>query len=128
LQRLIDGQDQNTYGIIDGSIPQRAREIVLSDFLDKKRRVIYGNIRDCSVGINELVSASTAIYYSTGVNLEDWLQSRDRLHRMGQKNKVTLYVLLATDTVDEAIYKKLKDKTQVAGKIVSLDYARSLLS
>ena len=38
-----------------------------------------------------LTAANTVIYYSNGYDLEKRLQSEDRAHRIGQKEKRNLY-------------------------------------
>lgn len=61
-------------------------------------------------GLNDLVRARICIYYSLGYSLKDFLQSRRRVLRPGQKNDVIYYYLAAEGTVDERVYAKLQAK------------------
>jgi SNF2 family DNA or RNA helicase len=54
------------------------------------------------VGI-DLTRAAYAIYYSTGFSLGDYLQSRARLYRAGQKRPVMFYHLYLRNTIDEYV-------------------------
>jgi SNF2 family DNA or RNA helicase len=66
------------------------------------------------------------IYYSNSYNLEDRLQSEDRLHRNGQKNAVTIIDLICRGTVDVAIHKSLASKEDLAHNV--LDKIRDVLN
>src|SRR3546814_9415310 len=61
-------------------------------------------MRTMSLAVNELVTASHAVYASLSERRDDWVQSRDRLHRIGQKRPVTFWNVLVPKSVDEVIY------------------------
>lgn len=61
-----------------------------------------------------LTSANYAIYYSQGYSLEEYSQSQDRIHRIGQHDKCTYIHLLCEDTVDVDVMKALQEKQDVA--------------
>lgn len=54
------------------------------------------------MGIN-LVSADTSIIYDPWWNPAVEKQAEDRLHRIGQKNKVTIFKRIAVDTIEEKV-------------------------
>jgi SNF2 family DNA or RNA helicase len=58
------------------------------------------------------------IYYSNGYDLEKRLQSEDRAHRIGQKKSVTYVDFIAPKTVDEKIVKALRNKIDIASKVM----------
>ena len=58
------------------------------------------------------------IYYSNSYDLEIRLQSEDRAHRIGQKGTVTYIDLMAPKTIDEKIISALRDKIDIAGKVL----------
>jgi len=62
----------------------------------------------------DLACCSTAIFYELDYSLDHYIQAQDRLHRLGQKNRVNYLHLLASDTVDEEIYAALQEKDNVA--------------
>lgn len=60
---------------------------------------------------NRMVRNCTyAIYFSMNYNYEDYYQSRDRIYRKGQTEKVTYIHFLTADTVDTIIYNNLRTK------------------
>ena len=72
---------------------------------EQVRIVLIAQMRTMSLAVNELVTASHAVYASLSERRDDWVQSRDRLHRIGQKRPVTFWNVLVPGSVDEAIYK-----------------------
>jgi len=70
-----------------------------------------------------LVNASYAIYYGLSYSLEEFLQSQDRIHRIGTPRKCTYISLLAEDSIDEVIYAALNRKEQMAN--AALSYLRA---
>ena len=81
---------------------QALRERFGSD--EDVRIILIAQMRTMSLAVNELVSASHAVYTSLSERRDDWVQSRDRLHRIGQKRSVTFWNVLVKGSVDEAIY------------------------
>lgn len=66
-----------------------------------------------SMGLN-LQRASSVIHYDLPWSISQLEQREDRAHRNGQKNVVTVYTLLAKDTIDEYILKVLFKKKEVS--------------
>lgn len=85
----------------------------------KDKDVLAVQIQAGGVGI-DLTRASNGVYYSVGFSLGDYLQSLARLHRPGQKKKVTFYHLVATKTVDEKVYKALQDRKDIIKEILGV--------
>ena len=48
--------------------------------------------------------------------IRDW--ATDRAHRIGQENKVTVYRLIAKDTVEEKILQLQESKRKLAGQVL----------
>jgi SWI/SNF-related matrix-associated actin-dependent regulator 1 of chromatin subfamily A len=71
----------------------------------------------CGLGIN-LTSADTCIIHDLDFNPFNDLQAEDRCHRIGQKKKVTVYKLVANDTVDADIYKMQERKAKMNAAIM----------
>lgn len=67
-------------------------------------------IQSGGVGV-DFSRARYGIYYSLGYSLSDYLQSRKRIDRPGQEHHPVFVHLVATGTVDEAVYAAL-DKNQ----------------
>ncbi len=68
-----------------------------------------------------LTAANTVIYFSNSYDLEIRLQSEDRAHRIGQKNKVTYIDLVSPATVDEKVLEALRNKINIASKVLGED-------
>jgi SNF2 family DNA or RNA helicase len=70
------------------------------------------------VGI-DLTRACVAIYYSLSHSLGDYLQSLARLRRPGQTRTCRFLHLVASDTVDEAIYAAIERKADIVEEVFS---------
>jgi len=101
-----------------GATPTEDRQKCINKFQDpdSKLRFFIGNTQTGGYGIT-LTEASTVIYYSNNYDLEKRIQSEDRAHRIGQKNKVLYIDLVAKGTVDDKIIKSLRNKVNIAKEI-----------
>jgi len=86
---------------------------------DPSVRVLIGHPASGGVGIN-LVSASYSIFYSRSFSLEQDLQAEARNHRGGSEvhARITRIDLVASETIDELISKKLASKEQMGEKLL----------
>lgn len=106
---------------IHGDISNADRITGMQDFRENPSvRVMIANQAAGGAGIN-LVEASYSIYYSKGFSLEQDLQSEARNHRGGSEmhDKITRIDLVAKGTIDDLVTTALKEKQQVADKILS---------
>jgi SNF2 family DNA or RNA helicase len=110
--------------IIYGPTPEPVRHQLVTEFQAGDRRLLFCQIRTGGIGIN-LTAAQTAIYFTRSWSLEEWLQSQDRLHRIGQRGTVSIVSLVAAGTVDDQISKALAEKQDVADHLTG-DAARKL--
>lgn len=106
IQRVAEAQDR-TYGELSG----RRRDGLTADSRMANVDVLGAQLKSGGVGI-DLTRARYGIYYTNDWTLADYLQSRKRLHRPGQEHKVTYVHLLAENTIDYALYAKLRDRKQ----------------
>jgi len=102
-----------------GATPQDERQEIVDRFQNKEDplRFFVGQPRTGGYGIT-LHAANTVIYFSNSYDLEIRLQSEDRAHRIGQKNAVTYIDLVSPNTIDEKIIKALRDKVDLAGRVL----------
>ena len=91
----------------------------MTEFQDPESslRFFVGQPKTGGYGIT-LTAANTMVYYSNSYDLEIRLQSEDRAHRIGQKNAVTYIDLVSPKTIDEKILQALRDKIDIAGKVL----------
>ena len=118
IQRIIKEYGEDSYVHYYGLTSQEERQDNIRKFQnDPKCRFLIGTPQTGGYGIT-LTQANTVIYYSNGYDLEKRLQSEDRAHRIGQKEKVTYVDLICEDTVDEKIVKALRNKINIASEVM----------
>lgn len=93
-----------------GDLKIKERQEIIDDFQNKdgKTKILIGIPAAGGVGIT-LHAAQTAVYLDKTWNAEHWLQSIDRVHRIGQNGTVNIISLHAAK-VDDVIYKNLRKK------------------
>ena len=111
-----------------GKTGEAERRLHLEKFkADHKCRWMVGTAATGGKGINGLQCVSRyCIYYSNSYDLEDRLQSEDRLHRHGQKWAVTYFDFVCRGTVDAKILDSHKRKEDLSFEV--LDKLRSILT
>lgn len=90
--------------VLDGD--QKDKNIWRQFQTDETIRVIVCQYKTANSGI-DLYASDTIIYYEPTTQSITLEQSRDRIHRSGQKNACSYIHLLTTGTVEVAIYKAL---------------------
>lgn len=110
--------------VIFGPTPEKDRARYIDEFQAGQRRLLFAQSRTGGIGIT-LTAAQTAIYYTRGWSLEEYLQSQDRLHRIGQTGTVSILHLVAKGTIDEDIAAALAAKQDIADHLTG-DAARKL--
>ena len=72
------------------------------------------------VGIN-LTAADYVIHIDPWWNPAIESQATDRVHRMGQKNKVFVYKLIAEGTIEEKIAELQETKRELLASVIDID-------
>lgn len=103
---------KRTYGEISG----RAYDKVL---WDKGEIQVLGINVKSGEGLNTLTRASYGIFYSVGYSNGEFDQCVGRLRRPGMRKFAYFYHLVARDTVDLAVYRALKNKTNAMQEVVT---------
>ena len=88
---------------------------------DPNCRFFVGTTHTGGYGIT-LTAGSTMIYFSNGYDLEKRQQSEARIDRIGQTKKMTYIDIMSQDTIDEHIVKALRNKVNIANKIMGEEY------
>ena len=106
--------------VIDGRTPEDVRLSYRQRFgsKDPSRLVLLAQIKTMSLSVNELVTASHAIFASLSWQRDELIQAMDRLHRIGQTLPVTAWFPLARGTVDEVIYKSHQAGTDLEADLL----------
>lgn len=100
---------------IYGQTISQKREENINDFNNKKYKVLISNPSTLAESVSLHHACHDAIYFEISFNLSHYLQSKDRIHRLGlNENQQTNYYILQTTvnglSVDEKIYERLKEK------------------
>ncbi len=100
-----------------GEVSPAVREETVRQFQKgKDLKVLVAVPAAGGVGIT-LTAAQTAVYVEKTWNAEHWLQSVDRVHRIGQTGTVNI-ISLSAGKVDEFIAKNLKKKERMLAQIL----------
>ncbi|MFA7270304.1 MAG: DEAD/DEAH box helicase [Sterolibacterium sp.] len=133
LRRCLKEAGHNTE-LIYGETPTEAtsvseeltREKIISDFVSNSSglNVLVANPAACAESISLHKQCSHAIYYDLSYNCAQYLQSLDRIHRVGgSENKIAHYHFLQyADTIDEDILQNILRKSENMSAIVDQDY------
>ena len=95
---------------LDGAT--RERQAVVDRFQNGNIPVFLISLKAGGVGLN-LTAADTVIHFDPWWNPAVEAQATDRAHRIGQKNVVTSYKLIARDTVEEKILNLQRKKREL---------------
>jgi hypothetical protein len=101
------------YQYLDGSTPETQRRAAVAAFQAGEGDLFLISLRAGGVGLN-LTAADYVIHMDPWWNpaVED--QASDRAHRIGQERPVTVYRLVAKDTIEEQILKLHAAKRDLA--------------
>lgn len=108
-----------SYVEFHGSKRKRNNESRMRFLQDPKCRLFLGQA-DKGVGINELVVADSAVYYSNSFRVVSRVQSKKRIRRRGSDMHefITYYDLVTEGSIDEHILQSLNKNISVAESIL----------
>ncbi|MGZ1180888.1 DEAD/DEAH box helicase [Lactobacillus delbrueckii subsp. bulgaricus] len=111
---------------IDGQTPKARRLTLVNVFnhKDSPAKVFLISLKAGGTGLN-LTGADTVIHYDPWWNVAAQNQATDRAHRIGQEKKVTVYKLIAKDTVEEAILDLQEAKSLLVQGILTAESVSS---
>ena len=91
---------------------------------DETCRILIANPQACGEGISLHKASHFAIYLDRNFNAAYFLQSIDRIHRLGLDKSVdtTIEILIAKNTIDELLINRLNQKTEAMGKVLNDPY------
>lgn len=85
------------------------RDDIIRGFKNNEVKLLFAHPQLIGKGLT-FVNCSYNIYYSLSFSYEEFKQSQDRIHRIGQENKCTYIILQGENTIDEKIHNCLKRK------------------
>lgn len=92
------------------------RDNIIRDFKAGKIKLLFTHPQLLGKGLT-FTNCNYNIYYSLSFSYEDFKQSQDRIHRIGQTNKCTYIILQMKNTIDEKIYNCLRRKGNAADEL-----------
>ena len=106
------------YYKITGATDKKERLELCNKFNKDDVPVFLISLKAGGTGLN-LIGADIVIHYDPWWNEAVISQATDRTHRIGQKNTVTVYKLIAKGTIEEKILKLQEEKKNLADEILS---------
>ena len=92
------------------------RDNIIRQFKNGEIKRLFTHPKLLGKGLT-FVNCTYNIYYSLSFSYEEYKQSQDRIHRIGQNNKCTYIILQGKNTIDEKIYSCLKRKGNAVNEL-----------
>ena len=115
---------------MEDGMDEDGRETIIETFKDKDSGldVLIANPAACAESVSLHKTCSNAIYYDLSYNCAEYLQSLDRIHRVGgSEEKVSYYRFLQyADTFEHEILENLRGKATRMADIIDQDFPLAL--
>ena len=111
------GQEKIPYYEITGATPKKERLHLVSEFNNGDVPLFLISLRAGGTGLN-LTGADIVIHYDPWWNAAAQNQATDRAHRIGQQKPVTVFKLIAKDSIEEKIQQLQEKKLNLADEII----------
>lgn len=118
LLKILRNRNGEDPAILTGDQTGKERAEAIERFRSGSVQYFMGTPSAGGTGVNGLEVADTEAYHSRNYNLADYLQSIDRLHRIGSKSTVSVVKMIALGTVDEKIDRRLDDKADLQSMLL----------
>lgn len=106
------------YYTLTGSTSKEERLRLVNGFQNDDTPVFLISLKAGGTGLN-LTAADVVIHFDPWWNVAAQNQATDRTHRIGQKKAVTVYKLIAKNTVEEKILKLQESKKELADAVIT---------
>ena len=129
LELLADDLQREGIGYytIIGETPKEKRLELVRAFNNDATPVFLISLKAGGTGLN-LTGADVVIHYDPWWNVAAQNQATDRAHRIGQEKVVSVYKLVAKNSIEEKILKMQNDKQNLAESILSVDGRNSIFT
>jgi SNF2 family DNA or RNA helicase len=108
---------------IDGTVSAKARIMAVDRFqVAEQPGMFLISLKAGGVGLN-LTAADYVIHLDPWWNPAIESQATDRVHRMGQQNKVIVYKFITRGTIEEKIQELQESKRQLLSELIDIDSA-----
>ena len=105
----------------DGSVSPEEKSVMVADFQAGNKQFFVGQVEAMKTGIT-LTRSADMVFLSLPWSDADYRQCGDRIYRIGQENKVAIWIM-ATDElwIDQVMLKIVKDKKKLSDAIMEGD-------
>ncbi len=118
--------DDIPHYVIHGSVPKDEsenynfnREKNIEQFKQSKSPcLLIANPAACAESISLHKACKNAVYLDRTFNCGQYIQSLDRIHRIGSEKEVNYYMLIANNTIDITIDRRLEEKFQTMKSVL----------
>ena len=110
-------EEKISYYMLTGSTSKEKRAKLVEAFNNDNTSVFCISLKAGGTGLN-LTAADIVIHFDPWWNLAVQNQATDRAHRIGQKNVVNVYKLIAKGTIEENILKLQDKKRELADQVL----------
>lgn len=126
LKALLQEFGEDT-PFIGGGVSSKEGQRIINEWNSGIIPMLLGHPQSMSHGLNIQHGGSDIVWFSLTDDLENYIQFNRRIYRQGQTKQVRVHHILAEDTVDLAIMKRLKtkDKNQNALLKALKEYRRT---
>lgn len=114
LRRIAEEQDRPV-SVINGM------ERSMRAYEEDDDSVTFIQYQAGSMGLN-LQKADKIVYFSLPERSELFEQSKKRIHRIGQKNACTYFIMMSASSIDELIYRALEQKKDYTDELFREQY------
>jgi SNF2 family DNA or RNA helicase len=105
---------------------EMTRERIVEEFVDPRSnvRVLVANPAACAESISLHKACSHAIYYDLSYNCAQYVQSMDRIHRVGgsESRPSHYYFLQYAQTIDKSILANVQRKAENMGRVIDQEF------
>lgn len=118
----------NNAALHTGDQDVEERAMIVETFQDPNSNItdFLGSIQTCNYGLT-LTAASKLFIITLPYSVGEYDQVSDRLHRIGQKSAVNIYVLVFPDTIDDYVFSAIEGKRKEIVKVIdNEDYSSNV--
>ncbi len=113
-------KDNISHYVLTGATDKEERRELVESFQSDDTSVFCISLRAGGTGLN-LTAADIVIHFDPWWNLAVQNQATDRTHRIGQENVVSVYKLVAKDTIEEKIMRLQEKKRELADQLLNAE-------
>ena len=117
IEKRLVKEEISSY-MLTGSTSKEERLRMVDSFQNNGVSVFLISLKAGGTGLN-LTAADMVIHYDPWWNVAAQNQATDRAHRIGQEKQVSVFKLIAKDTIEENILFLQEAKKNLADQIIS---------